>query len=49
LRKSLSDRFKLSFGADYFITNYDETFDPNPITRRNGYDSNIAAIYTEAI
>ncbi len=48
LRKSLSDRFKLSFGADYFITNYDETFDPNPgLTRRNGYDSNIAAIYTE--
>jgi hypothetical protein len=48
LRKSFSDRFKLSFGADYFITDYDETFDPNTgLTRRNGYDSNIAAFYTE--
>ncbi|SHM25330.1 TonB-dependent receptor [Flavobacterium xanthum] len=49
LRKSFSDRLKLSFGADYFVTQFKEDF--NPISGSvftNGYDSNIAAIYTEA-
>ncbi|MFM2214500.1 MAG: hypothetical protein RL427_1763 [Bacteroidota bacterium] len=45
LTKKLSDRIKLNFGSDYFITNYDEDFN---ITLRNGYDANIAAVYTEA-
>lgn len=45
LRKNFSDRFKLSFGADYFVTQFDEKYaDFNAI----GYDSNIAAIYSEA-
>ncbi len=45
LRKNFSDRFKLSFGADYFVTQFDEKYaDFNKI----GYDSNIAAIYSEA-
>ncbi len=45
LRKSFSDRFKLSFGTDYFVTQFDEQFaDFNSI----GYHSNIAALYTEA-
>ncbi|HMK06646.1 MAG TPA: TonB-dependent receptor, partial [Flavobacterium sp.] len=52
LRKSFSDRFKLSFGADYFVTQFDESFKdntsvPNTISN-NGYDANIAAAYTEA-
>ncbi|MBG6061499.1 hypothetical protein IWX83_001282 [Flavobacterium sp. CG_9.1] len=49
LRKSFSDRLKLSFGADYFVTQFKEDF--NPISGSvftNGYDSNSAAIYTEA-
>lgn len=45
LKKSFSDRIKLSFGADYFITKFDESFNT---TFESGYDSNIAAAYTEA-
>ena len=44
LRKSFSDRFKLSFGTDYFVTQFDEQFaDFNAI----GYNSNIAAFFAE--
>ncbi|PKB17861.1 TonB-dependent receptor [Flavobacterium sp. 5] len=48
LRKHFSNYFNLSFGADYFITKFNENFDDN-ITLKvaNGYDSNIAAFYTE--
>ena len=49
LRKSFSDRLKLSFGADYFVTQFKEDFNPTSgSVFTNGYDSNIAAIYTEA-
>jgi hypothetical protein len=49
LRKSFSDRLKLSFGADYFVTQFNEDFNENSgSVFTNGYDSNIAAIYTEA-
>ncbi len=44
LRKSFSDRIKLSFGADYFITKFDENFNS---TFDYGYDANIVAIYAE--
>ena len=48
LRKHFSNYFNLSFGADYFITKYNEDFDDNvSIKVSNGYDSNIAAFYTE--
>jgi len=48
LRKNISNYFKLSFGADYFITRYNENFNDNiSIKTANGYDSNIAAFYTE--
>jgi hypothetical protein len=48
LRKNVSDYFKLSFGADYFITKFNENFnDHNTVNVANGYDSNIAAFYTE--
>jgi outer membrane cobalamin receptor len=48
LKKNFSDRFKLSVGADYFITKFDETFSENAGSDFNtGYDANIAAIYTE--
>jgi outer membrane cobalamin receptor len=49
LRKSFSDRLKLSFGADYFITQFSEDFKQNRGSVFNsGYNANIAAIYTEA-
>ena len=43
--KKLSDRVKLNFGSDYFITKFDEDYNT---TFKSGYDSNIAAVYTEA-
>ena len=46
LRKSISDRVKLSFGADYFTTKFDEKY--SFITNETGYNSNIAAAFTEA-
>lgn len=49
LRKSFSERVKLSFGADYFATQFNEDFNENSgLVFTNGYDSNIAAVYTEA-
>lgn len=49
LRKRFSNYFDLSFGGDYFITKYKENVDDNGMFNvSNGYDSNIAAFYTEA-
>jgi len=49
LKKSFSDRAKLSFGADYFVTKFNEDFKENlGVTNTNGYNSNIGAVYTEA-
>ena len=49
LNKRFSNRFKLSFGGDYFITQFDESFKENlGSTNTNGYNSNIVAIYTES-
>jgi hypothetical protein len=45
LTKKLSDRIKLNFGSDYFITKFDEDLNT---TIKSGYDANIAAVYTEA-
>lgn len=43
--KKLSDRVKLNFGSDYFITKFDENYNT---AFKTGYDSDIAAVYTEA-
>ncbi|MFV8269819.1 TonB-dependent receptor [Flavobacterium sp. GT2N3] len=49
LRKSFSERLKLSFGADYFVTQFNEDFKESLGSDfTNGYDANIAAVYTEA-
>ncbi|NHM07952.1 TonB-dependent receptor [Flavobacterium sp. CYK-4] len=45
LRKGFSDRFKLSFGADYFITQFDENYNE---FEAGYYNANIGALYTEA-
>ena len=45
LTKKLSDKVKLAFGSDYFITKFDENFNT---TFSSGYDAAIAAVYTEA-
>lgn len=48
LTKKFSDRIKLAFGGDYFVTNFKEHFHENQgATFSNGYDANIAAAYSE--
>ena len=48
-KKSFSDRIKLSFGGDYFITKFDEDYIPNSGNSVVlGYNSTIAAVFTEA-
>ena len=48
-KKSFSDRVKVSFGADYFVTKFDEEYNPkNGSNAILGYNSNIAAVFTEA-
>ena len=49
LNKKISNTFKLSLGADYFTTKFNESFTQNQATTlTNGYTSKIAAAYTEA-
>ncbi len=43
LRKSFSERVKLNFGADYFVTQFGENFN----TFQDGYNANIVAAFSE--
>ncbi|HPW98419.1 MAG TPA: TonB-dependent receptor [Flavobacterium sp.] len=48
VNKSLTDRIKITFGGDYFITKFDEYFKSTDASRFDyGYDANIAAAYAE--
>ena len=48
LRKSLSDRIKLSFGGDYLMTKYDEDYTPNPyLPFTVGYNISTVACFAE--
>lgn len=48
LRKSFSDRFKLIFGGDYFITDFNEKYsEPIGFAFNSGYNNSIAAAYAE--
>lgn len=46
IRKPISDKIKLSFGADYFRTQFDEKY--TFISNTTGYNSNLLAAFTEA-
>jgi hypothetical protein len=49
LKNKISERIKISFGADYFTTNFDETFSQNAgAAFKNRYDANIAATFVES-
>lgn len=49
LEKKFSERIRLAFGGDYFITNFDESFTPFADDRfESGYNSGISAVFTEA-
>lgn len=48
LRKSFSDRVKVSFGGDQFVTDFNEDFSNTSIQSKSGYATRISALYTEA-
>lgn len=44
----ITNRLKVSFGGDYFLTDFDESYTPfNQADLRSGYNAGIAAFYTE--
>jgi outer membrane cobalamin receptor len=48
LKKTLSDKIKMTFGGDYFVTDLKEDFTPNASTTFNeGYKNSIAAVFAE--
>jgi hypothetical protein len=48
LRKSFSEKIKLTFGADYFITDFTEDYsEPAGFSYNSGYNNSIAAAYAE--
>jgi hypothetical protein len=48
-KNRISNRFKLYFGAEYFATNFKETYNDETVNNANyGYDDNIAASFIEA-
>jgi len=47
--RRFNNRFKLNFGAEYFATNFDETYQDLTIDKVSyGYQNNISAAFTEA-
>jgi hypothetical protein len=49
LKNRISNRFKLYLGAEYFATNFKETYNDETVNNANyGYDDNIAAAFIEA-
>ncbi|MDB0040868.1 TonB-dependent receptor [Algibacter sp.] len=49
LKNRISNRLKLYFGAEYFATDFEETYNDETIDKVNyGYNNNIAAAYAEA-
>ena len=49
LKNRISNRLKLYFGAEYFATDFEETYNDEAIDKVNyGYNNNIAAAYAEA-
>ena len=48
LQKKFSDRIRLTFGGDYFITDFTENYrEPAGFTTPSGYNNSIAAAYAE--
>ena len=48
-KKRFSNRFKLNFGAEYFITDFNENFTNNAFGGFDyGFQSNISGVFTEA-
>ena len=48
LRKQITNRFKISFGAEYFMTNYDEKYTTETNEKfKYGFNNNIAGTFAE--
>lgn len=48
LKKRFSDRFKLNFGAEQFLTDFSERFVDTSVDATVGFNNNITAAFTEA-
>ena len=48
LKKSFSNRFKLNFGAEQFVTDFNENYDEPNFAAKLGFNNNISAAFTEA-
>lgn len=49
IKKLFNNRFRLSFGSEYFITDYKENYSPlNTTTYSYGFDNNIFASYIQS-
>ncbi|WP_053990367.1 TonB-dependent receptor [Mangrovimonas sp. TPBH4] len=48
LKKHFSNRLKLSFGGETFVTNFDEDFKEDALAVSYGFSNSISAAYTEA-
>lgn len=47
LKKRFSSRFKLSFGAEQFLTDFNETYTDESISASYGFNNNISAVFAE--
>ena len=47
LKKTFTNRFKLTFGADYFLADFTENFNDAGFDFTSGYTNNIGAAYAE--
>ncbi|MDN3724086.1 TonB-dependent receptor [Aequorivita sp. SDUM287046] len=47
LKKRFSNRFKLDFGAEQFITDFNEFYDEQNFTAKIGFNNNISALFSE--
>ncbi|KAF2516841.1 TonB-dependent receptor [Flavobacterium salilacus subsp. salilacus] len=48
LKKTITNQFKLTFGGDYFITDFNEDYnEPTGFSYNSGYNNSIAALYAE--
>ncbi|MGO3184046.1 MAG: TonB-dependent receptor [Aequorivita sp.] len=48
LQKRYSNRFKLNFGAEQFVTDFNENYDEPDFAAKLGFNNNISAAFTEA-
>lgn len=48
LNKRFSNRFKLSFGAEQFVTDFNENYDDPNFAAKLGFINNISSVFTEA-